>query len=415
MNGSPIKTVSVDAIFPCTLLHSLCPRFTVISFKKKYTSTFFNSMSVKFVSPLEHLNSPPKSIFQLNSDDTLPDTELTATNEEFTSAMMEFSPSILGTETSETSSTEQHLFKEAHLSSPIPFSMKTLAKIPGSQRKIDIRSPPRQHCSKKKQFIPPTGGPLPRVIKIHDPTDNEEDDEYFKSLVSTTVASPSMEDDSITAIEPSPLDPFKQTDKIEDTFVIVRIPPSENEPRIPEIVGVYPNTAEAFDLAYQSLRSPMIEFKFYEDDEADPKDASLRAFGVECDGSNVYVYKKTIRRSSRRAGKQRKQLFVVKRTYYGEYFRPDQDGEHEQNDVLGVFDTLDEANEAAPKLLEKDYEDKLREDDVEMEGWEEYEEEMLGNGSICINSEGRVAEYFHVVIGKEVFCEETGKRVSVPW
>lgn len=267
----------------------------------------------------------------------------------------------------------------------------------------------------KRRFNPPTLSPLPLVIKIHDPIDREEDDKYLKSLVPPTTASPSGWDQSSPVVQPSELQHNVEDQAFEDTIVIIRVRPSTSDYRIPEVVGVYPKTAEGFAEVERCIRQPIADWKIYENGEVDTNDASMITFGSEPDGSKVYVYKKSLQRSNTSAAQHQKEVFVVNRTYYNENHEPKEGDVYERNDILGVFDTLAEANEAAPKLLEKDYEGRLLEEGVEGEAWEEYEEEMLDNGSVCINSEGRVGEFFHVMVGKQMRCEATGKRTAVVW
>ena len=321
--------------------------------------------------------------------------------------------SILKRNSNKTHSPGRRGFRDKHFDSLVGDSIRKLLKAFPKKRKTKDAPSREENKPRRRHFDPPTNEPLPHVIKIHDPL--PDDDEYFKSLIPSAAAIVAADDANNTPPGLLKPDPIKNTDTVDNTFVIVRVHPGEAGSRAPEVVGVYPAMTEAYGQAQECLRRPMKQWKVYGDDEVDANDSSVRAFGVENDGSHIYVYRKALKRVHKIPEEDQKAVYVVNRTYYGEYLRRDEEGEHEQNDILGVFDTVEEANEAAPKLLEQDYEGKLRDQGIEGEGWEEYEEEILENGSICIHSEGRVGEFFHVMIGKEEYCGKSRERVSRAW
>lgn len=151
---------------------------------------------------------------------------------------------------------------------------------------------PEQCPSTKKHFNLPTKDPLPLVIKIHDPTDSKEDNEYFQSLVPATVASPAGWDKS-SPMKLSELHHKNRDTTMEDTIVIVRVRPNTiNKYAIPEVVGVYPKTAEGFAEVEQRIKQPVADWKVYENGETNPFDPSIVAFGAEPDDSKIYVYSK---------------------------------------------------------------------------------------------------------------------------
>ena len=80
-----------------------------------------------------------------------------------------------------------------------------------------------------------------------------------------------------------------------------------------------------------------------------------------------------------------KDVFIVNRTISGEYI----DDEHE---TLGIFNSLQEANAAAPKLFEQGYEGL---------DWDEYQESFMGAGRIKIHAGGGELEYFDLEIQKQ--------------
>jgi len=321
--------------------------------------------------------------------------------------------SILKRKSNQTPSQERRIFRDIQFDSLVGDSIgKPLNAFP-KKRKSDDAPSHEENKPRKRHFDPPTNKALPRIIKIHDPLPN--DDEYFKSLIPSAAATNAVNDAYNTPPDLPKPDPIKNTDTVDNTFVIVRVHHAEAGCRAPEVVGVYSDTAEAYGEAQECLRRPMKQWKVYGDDEVDVNDPSVRASGVEHDGSHIYVYRKPLKGVHKIPEEDQKAVYVVNRTYYGEYFQRNEEGEQKQNDILGVFDTVEEANEAAPKLLEQDYEGKLHDQGIEGAGWEEYEEEILENGSICIRSEGRVGEFFHVMIGKEEYCEGSRERVSRAW
>lgn len=149
-----------------------------------------------------------------------------------------------------------------------------------------------------------------------------------------------------------------------------------------DILGVFD------DLQAANEAAPKLLGRNYLDDEVQDYNKEILEDGRislhATDGDFVFdlVVQKTEHYWARAHGIGGEDVYVVERTHSGNYI-------DSVNEVLGTFRTLDEANEAAPRLVDRGYEG------LDLE---EYEEEFSEDGGIKITAVPGDFEYFDLVV-----------------